>query len=110
MRLRLHEIGREHPPATLNGLEPEARILGQLSDSGLPLVMWVAENLSDRQHAPGLERLATLGQGRNTVGNLSQSRTQKHQVEHGFRNMRLGSVAEDRRQVRHTRLFCVGLV
>src|SRR5208282_4151203 len=77
-----------------------ARCLSQTLDDGTGLIMRVAKNLRDRQHAARFESTMTLDQSSRTVGDFSEGRTEEHQVETCFRNVRLCRISEDRLQVR----------
>ena len=57
---------------------------------------------STRSHAAGFEGTMTLVQGSGTIRNFSESQTEEHQVETGFGDVRLGTVSEDRLQIRDT--------
>ena len=64
--------------------------------------MRVADDLRNRQDAAGFEGTMTLVQGSGTIRDFSEGQTEEHQVETGFGDVRLGTVSEDRLQIRDT--------
>jgi len=106
---RLHEVGGVHQPATVDELELEAGRFRQPFDDRPSLVVRIAEYLGDGQNSAWLERLEGLCQGRGTVGDFAQGRTEEDEIERPWWNVGLRSVSEDCRHVRDAHFGCFEL-